>query len=96
MKLNHIYDVTEQCKLFTNRVIGLNESLCYTALMERIRMYCDAYTEHRDDTINIDYRDMCFTVHTNENKEWELCENATYYVLGTNGCVEEAIDIELN
>jgi hypothetical protein len=96
MKLNQINNIAENCRVFMEHVIGLNEPLCYDALMERIRLYCADYTEHNDDTIDIDYMNMCFTVYMNKDGDWELCENASYYIINTTGCVEDTIDIELN
>lgn len=95
MKLELMQDIAEHCRVFMKHVITLNESLDYNALMERIRLYCDDYQEHCDDTIDIDYRNMCFTVHTNQDGDWELCENASYYIINTTGCVEDTIDVEL-
>ena len=98
MKLKHIYDMADTCCEFMHQVINQAESLDYDVLMKRIDMVCNACTEHGDDTIDIDYKNMCFTVHLNTVLgQWELCENASYYIY-KNGFLDEddgIIDIEL-
>lgn len=98
MKIKHIYDMAETSSEFMKHVINKNESLDYDVLMKKIDMVCNACTEHGDDTIDIDYKNMCFTVHLNRVLgQWELCENASYYIY-KNGFLDEddgIIDIEL-
>lgn len=98
MKLKHIEEIASTAKSFMRKVINKNESVEYDTLVERIREYCANYTEHGDDTIDIDYRYMCFTVHMNqESGKWQLCENASYYIY-QNGFLdydEGIIDVEL-
>lgn len=96
MKLNHIDNIAQQCDEFMDQVIAYGECMPENMLMAHIEDVCNDYTKHGDDTIDIDYKDMCFTVYTNKNGDWELCENASYYITDITGCVEETIDIELN
>ena len=95
MKLSIINDIAETCVGFSCKVIDEGESLDYDELVRRIDKYCDSIAEHSDDTIDIDYKDMCFTVHLNKVLgQWELCPNASYYIIRC-GLIKDTIDIEL-
>ena len=98
MKLKYIEDIADTCNEFYQQVIDSVGRLRYETLIERIQDVCNEYTEHDDDTIDIDYKSMCFTVHKdNVVGMWHLCENASYYVYtnGTLDTVEDTIDVEL-
>lgn len=98
MKLQYINDITDTCREFMARVINLDECLDYDVLIERADKICNS-TEHDDDTIDIDYMNMCFTVHLDRVLgQWKLCENASYYVFknGFLDAVDGVIDVELN
>ena len=99
MKLNHIYDIATTTSEFMYKVINLDEALDYEVLMERLDNISHQATEHTDDTIDIDYKDMCFTVQLDTVLgQWVLCKNASYYVL-KNGFLDAEdgiIDVELN
>lgn len=98
MKLKYINDITETCHEFMAQVINEEEMLEYDTLFERIRNVCSDKTEHDDDTIDIDYKNMCFTVHLDRiSGQWKLCENASYYVYehGFLDVVDGVIDVEL-
>ena len=95
MKLSIINDIADTCAGFTCKVIDGVESLDYDELIRRVDKCCDSITEHSDDTIDIDYRNMCFTVHLNRVLgQWELCPNASYYII-RGRLVNDTIDIEL-
>lgn len=95
MKLDYINDIADACCEFMCQVIDNGECLEYDELMKRIDNVCNACTEHSDDTIDIDYKNMCFTVHLNRVLgQWELCPNASYYII-RGGLVNDTIDIEL-
>lgn len=95
MKLEYINDIADACCEFMAQVIDQGESLDYDELVRRIDKYCNSITEHSDDTIDIDYKNMCFTVHKdNVLGMWHLCENASYYII-KGGLVHDTIDIEL-
>lgn len=96
MKLEHIYDIAETCSDFMKHVINQDASLDYDVLMKKIDMECDAYTEHEDDTIDIDYKNMCFTVCLNVVLgQWQLCENASYYIFKDGFLDGGVIEVEL-
>ena len=97
MKLDTINDIANTSSEFMRKVIKQGESLGYDTLYTRMRAHCGNYTEHNDDTIDIDFGNMCFTVHLTANGDWALCENASYYIY-TNGfldTVDGVIDVEL-
>ena len=95
MKLSIINDIAETCAGFTCKVIDEGESLDYDELVRHVDKYCDSITEHSDDTIDIDYKDMSFTVRLNKVLgQWELCPNACYYVI-KGGLLNDTIGIEL-
>lgn len=98
MKLNHINEIADTCCEFMEQVIAFGESLPENMLMAHIEDICNNYTKQADDTVDIDYKDMCFTVHKNKDGYWELCENASYYIYknGFLDIVDGVIDIELN
>ena len=97
MKLNYINEIADTCCEFMDQVIALGEMLPTNILMAHIDSICNEYTEHNDDTIDIDYKNMCFTVYKNKQGDWELCENASYYVYREpSDVVEDVIDVELN
>lgn len=98
MKLQYMKEIANTCCEFMEQVITFGESRATNVLMARIEDVCNNYTTHDDDTIDIDYKDMCFTVHKNENGLWELCENASYYIFknGFLDVVDGVIDVELN
>ena len=98
MKLSTICDIAETCSNFMLRVIDECECLDYDELMKRIDNVCDACTQHSDDTIDIDYKNMCFTVHLDSVLgQWKLCENASYYIFkhGFLDSVDGVVDVEL-
>lgn len=99
MKLNHINDIADTTNVFMYKVINLDEALDYEVLMERLNNIFHQATEHTDDTIDIDFRNMCFTVQLDTVLgQWVLCKNASYYVL-KNGFLDAEdgiIDVELN
>jgi hypothetical protein len=98
MKLDYINDIAETSNEFMYKVIDSVGCLEYDELMKRIDNVCNACTEHSDDTIDIDFKNMCFTVHKdNVLGMWHLCENASYYIY-KNGFLDEVdgiIDVEL-
>lgn len=95
MKISIIQDIAITTSEFMNKVINREELLDYEVLMSRVEKVFYQATEHGDDTIDIDYKRMCFTVHLDTiSGQWVLCENATYYVMN-NGLVADTIDIEL-
>lgn len=98
MKLDYINDIANTCCEFMTQVINQDVSLDYDVLIKKIDMVCNECTEHGDDTIDIDYKNMCFTVHLNRVLgQWQLCENASYYIY-KNGFLDEddgIIDVEL-
>ena len=95
MKLSIINDIAETSNEFMYKVIDSVGCLEYDELMKRIDNVCNACTEHSDDTIDIDFKNMCFTVHKdNVLGMWHLCENASYYII-KGGLVHDTIDIEL-
>lgn len=98
MKLTHINRIAHICEEFQNKIISYGEHMPDDKLMAHIQNSCAEITEHEDDTIDIDYDDMCFTVHKNNNGDWELCENASYYIYknGFLDTVDGVIDVELN
>lgn len=97
MKLDIINDIAKTSSEFMARVIGKDDILNYDTLFERMREWCAHFTEHNDDTIDIDFGNMCFTVHMDANGDWALCENASYYIYkhGFLDCVDGVIDVEL-
>ena len=98
MKLNYINDIAETCNAFMQQVIDRDELLDYKVLMARLNNVMHDCTEHDDDTIDIDYGKMCFTVHLDRvHGQWKLCENASYYVYehGFLDVVDGVIDVEL-
>lgn len=96
MKIKYINEIAAQCCEFEDQVIAYGECLPENILMAHIADVCNEYTVQCDDTIDIDYKEMCFTVHKNKDGLWELCENATYYIYKTEEIVEDEIDVELN
>ena len=98
MKIKYINEIAAQCCEFEDQVIAYGECMPENMLIAHIENVCNNYTEHNDDTIDIDYKDMCFTVHKNKNGDWELCENASYYIYknGFLDVVDGVIDVELN
>lgn len=97
MKLEHAKEICETCSEFMSQVINKDELQDYDCLCEKIRQFCANSTEHDDDTIDIDYKKMCFTVHMTKNGDWALCENASYYIMdsGFLDTVDGVIDVEL-
>lgn len=98
MKLRHIEDIAETCTEFMNKIINQDECLDYETLMERLSKVIHNCTEHNDDTIDIDFGNMCFTVHLDTVLgQWRLCENASYYIynFGFLDVVDGVIDVEL-
>lgn len=96
MKLKYINEIADTCCEFMNQVININEQMPKNMLMTHIQDVCNNYTQQADDTIDIDYKNMCFTVYMRGDGLWELCENATYYIFNnTRTCVNDAIDVEL-
>lgn len=95
MKLDYINDIAETTRAFMIHVIDKGEAIDYEVLMKRLVNVCATATEHGNDTIDIDYKHMCFTVHLNTVLgRWQLCKNASYYII-KGGLVHDAIDIEL-
>lgn len=95
MKLDIMQDIVQTTLAFMIHVIDKNEALDYDVLMKRLNAVCCTATEHGDDTIDIDYKHMCFTVHLNTALgRWQLCENASYYII-KGGFVLDTIDVEL-
>lgn len=95
MRLDYINDIAETTQAFMRYVIGKYKTLDYDVLMKRLVNVCATATEHGDDTIDIDYKHMCFTVYLDTVLgQWRLCENASYYVI-KGGLVHDTIDIEL-
>ena len=98
MKLNYIYDIADECAEFMNKIINEEELLDYEVLMERLSKVIHNCAEHNDDTIDIDYKDMCFTVYLDEiTGQRKLCENASYYIKksGFLDTIDGVIDVEL-
>jgi hypothetical protein len=97
MKLEYINEIADTCCEFMEQVIRIGDALPEETLMARIQDICNNYTEHCDDTIDIDYKNMCFTVHKDNNGDWQLCENASYYIFknGFLDTVDGVIDVEL-
>lgn len=98
MKLKHIEEIADTCCEFTQQVIDKVGCLDYDTLIDRINKVCNGYTEHGDNTIDIDYKDMCFTVYQDDTLGmWHLCENASFYIYksGFLDCVDGVIDVEL-
>lgn len=98
MKLYYMNEIANTCREFMTQVINLDELVDYDVLMERLNKVFHQCTEHGDDTIDIDYKDMCFTVHLDTVLgQWKLCENASYYILkgGFLDTVDGVIDVEL-
>lgn len=95
MRLDYINDIAETTRAFMTHVIDQGEALDYEALMKRLDNVVCTTTEHKDDTIDIDYKHMCFTVRLNTVLgQWQLCENASYYIIN-GGLVHDTIDVEL-
>lgn len=95
MRLDYINDIAETTRAFMGCVINEYETLDYDVLMKRLVNVCATVTEHGDDTIDIDYKHMCFTVELDTVLgQWQLCENASYYVI-KGGLVHDTIDVEL-
>ena len=97
MKLSHINEIADTCCEFMEQIISFGDVLPEDVLMSKLQSTCNDYTEHNDDTIDIDYKNMCFTVHKNKNGDWELCENASFYIYknGFLDVVDGVIDVEL-
>lgn len=97
MKLKYINEIADTCCEFMNQVININEQMPKNMLMAHIQDVCNNYTQQVDDTIDIDYKNMCFTVHKTTQGDWVLCENASYYIYrDLEDLVEDVIDVELN
>lgn len=97
MRIHHINEIADQCCEFMNQVIAYGERLPKNILMAHIESVCNNITQQHDDTIDVEYKDMCFTVYMRDDGLWELCENATYYIFNSTGTlVEDEIDVELN
>ena len=96
MRLKYIDAIHNQCKGFMDDVIDIVEALPKNMLMARLDS-CDCeYRESGDDTIDVDYKDMLFTIYKNNSGKWGLCENATYYVYDdTKQEIFDSIDVEL-
>ena len=98
MKVDIMQDIVETTRAFMKYVINEDEALDYDVLMKRLDNVVCETTEHGDDTIDIDYKHMCFTVHLNTVLgQWQLCENASYYIMkhGFLDTVNGVIDVEL-
>jgi hypothetical protein len=98
MKLDYINDIADTCYKFMTQVINQDESLDCEELMTRLDNICHEYTYKDEDTIDIDYKKMGFTVHLNRVLgQWQLCENASYYPDGflDDDPSESVIDVEL-
>lgn len=98
MKLDYIADIANMCCEFMTQVINEDESLDLEVLMTRLDDVCNEYTYKDEDTIDIDYKKMGFTVHLNRVLgQWQLCENASYYPDGflDDDPSESIVDVEL-
>lgn len=98
MKLEYINDIADACCEFMALVIDQGESLDCEVLMTRLDNICHEYTCKDEDTIDIDYKKMGFTVHLNRVLgQWQLCKNASYYPDGflDDDPSESVIDVEL-
>lgn len=100
MKLRYIKDIQKTCDAFMEQVLDLTDAIDKPVLIALCQRYCDGYTEQDDDTIDIDYKNMCFTCQKQiGGDKWFLCENASYYIFKNNlGLteVEDTIDVELD
>lgn len=98
MKLDYMNDIVDSCCEFMAQVINQDESLDYEVLMTRVYDICNEYIYKDEDTIDIDYKKVGFTVHLNRVLgQWQLCKNASYYPDGflDDDPSESIIDIEL-
>lgn len=48
-----------------------------------------------EDFFDVDVGLMNFTIYKDEEDGFRICENATYYIYGDNGEIEDTIDVEL-
>lgn len=48
-----------------------------------------------EDFFDVNIGLMSFTIYKDEEDGFRICENATYYIYGDNGEIEDTIDVEL-
>ena len=62
-----------------------------------LQNFADKTTEQCDDTIDVDFEDMCFTLELVSEGMWSLCPVATYYIYNDNGTlIKDEIEVELD
>lgn len=57
--------------------------------------YSVAIVNEEEDLFDVEVGLMTFTIYKDEQDGFRICDNATYYIYGDNGEVEDTIDVEL-
>ncbi len=97
MKLSYMTQICTTVKRFEQRIIAHGECLSDCLMQDRLRVFADKTTEQDDDTIDVDFEDMCFTLERVSDGMWGLCPVATYYIYNDNGTlIKDEIEVELD
>lgn len=57
--------------------------------------YSVVIVNEEEDFFDVDVGLMNFTIYKDEEDDFRIGENATYYIYGDNGEIEDTIDVEL-
>lgn len=98
MKIQQMQDIIDTYDFLVELICG--QGLSYEQVKQKLMDYPESdYTinivvEH-EDLFDVDVGLMCFTIYKDEEDGFRICENATYYIYGDGGEIENTIDVEL-
>lgn len=98
MKLKVIQEISDTVDYFFELICG--QDLSYEQVKQKLmddpeEDYTIKIVVEHEDLFDVDVGLMCFTVYKDEQDGFRIGDNATYYIYGDNGEVEDTIDVEL-
>ena len=80
MRLTTIQDLNKTIIDFYRLIINPDNTITWQQFLDNCNNYANEITMHEDDTCDVDFGSMCFTVYKQPDNTARLCENASYYL----------------
>lgn len=98
MKIQQMREIIDTYDFLVETICG--QGLSYEQVKQKLMNdpendYTINIVAEHEDLFDVDVGLMCFTVYKDEEDGFRICENATYYIYGDNGEIEDTIDVEL-
>lgn len=98
MKLKDIQEISDTVDYLYELICGQDlsyEQVKQTLIDNPEKDYTINIVNEDEDFFDVDVGLMCFTVYKDEQDGFRICDNATYYIYGDDGEIEDTIDVEL-